>query len=441
MSTINVSLKRGNAIRRRHVSAVASRSFSLPSVRYRTNGVERLLLFIIPIAVPLQEWLPTVSGFSTLSLLFAFTLGYVVINNLQFLAITWNHPLFLVSYALVVSGALIETLHPYSEYAELGRIAQMILGAICIASLCRDRAALRSLVYGLIIAGLWVSIFLFLNYYGTLTQHSANDFLSASQVRSNVFESNPLGENLNTIAFVTAQGGVISLALALKSASWVKRVVLSGISTLCFAATFIPMSRGGIVVAAAGMVIVLIRHKADRGRAVMAVMVLSLGLAFFAPPVSISRLHYSADTAGGKVEARTRVFNAAMQELPNYVLTGVGVGNFWGAWGLASGFRHDAFRVSGAHNVFLQITIYWGVVGTFLLLVLIWLSFRCLPAYRSFDQLDLPVLGITVSVLLLSFVVHNLYAKEFSIGLGVLVASSVWIWPAHPNQRRAFRFK
>ena len=406
-----------------------------PELRYRTGKVELILLLAIAAALPLQEWLPTLSGFSALSLAFAVVVGYVLISSPRSLGSTWNHPVFLVAYALMFFGALAETFHPLTQYAELSRIAQMFVGAICIASLCRNRSALLSLIYGLVIAGFGMSILLFLNYYEVLTQYNTTDFAGASAVRGSVFQANPLGENLNTIAFVTAQGAVLSLALALKAVSSTRRAILLAASVLCLIATFIPMSRSGVVIAAAGALMVLLSHKGKRGRTLMAAMVLGLAVALCVPSVSISRLEFSSEPVEGKVEGRARVYRAVADELPNYLLAGVGVGNFWTSWGRSSAF-HRGHSVVGAHNVFFQITIYWGVIGLGLLVLLVWRCFRCLPRSAGSDPLGLCVLGIAVTVLLQALVIHNLYAKEFSIGLGVFVASSIWIWPTRKNNRR-----
>ncbi len=53
---------------------------------------------------------------------------------------------------------------------------------------------------------------------------------------------------------------------------------------------------------------------------------------------------------------------AVVEAIPEVSLMGVGTGNFWGQWGMWSGF-YSEFKgrgtIVGAHNAYLQILIYW----------------------------------------------------------------------------------
>lgn len=40
------------------------------------------------------------------------------------------------------------------------------------------------------------------------------------------------------------------------------------------------------------------------------------------------------------------------------------------------------------------------------------------------------LVGIGVSLVMMMMVRHVLFAKEYSLGLGMLVAASTWIWPS-----------
>jgi len=56
-------------------------------------------------------------------------------------------------------------------------------------------SALRSLIYGMAIAGLWMSIVLCLTYYGKVTQYSPTDFSwRISNFAAMSLRNNPLGE-------------------------------------------------------------------------------------------------------------------------------------------------------------------------------------------------------------------------------------------------------
>jgi hypothetical protein len=88
--------------------------------------------------------------------------------------------------------------------------------------------------------------------------------------------------------------------------------------------------------------------------------------------------------------------------------------------------------------MFLQVTIYWGLVGLLALVVVIWQGYRCLLHTGKGDALALGVLGIAVSALLLMPFISELYYKGFSLCLGILVAYDRWSLSsdAIPSERR-----
>lgn len=396
-------------------------------LRYPTTAMERWLLMATIVCLPLQDHIPNVAGFSIMYLLFAMLAAYVFLNRLRALARIWLHPVFLAAYILIAVGILVEFSHPYTSYSEIFRFALVIVGAIFIASVCRDKQALRAGIYGYLIAGVWMSILLFLTSYGALSGAAAADFNEASQVRAGMSTAIPLHANLNGMAFITAQGATLALALALATRQPRTRKLFLGIGLFCLLATFLPMSRSGILIAGISCAAVMFVHGVNV-RVIMAAIVLGLGILMWVPDVVFSRLAFSTEAREGKVEGRARVYTAAVEHFPEYMLTGVGVGNFWGVWGMHSKFA-SGHGVLGAHNVFIQVIIYWGLIGIGAFLAVIWQAYRCLPKQCGNDTEALCLPGIAISLLLLMLVMHNLYAKEFSLGLGLLVGARHWLWP------------
>jgi len=143
---------------------------------------------------------------------------------------------------------------------------------------------------------------------------------------------------------------------------------------------------------------------------------------------------FSTQVHDGKVEARARIYKASVEYLPEYVLTGVGMANYWGHWGAQHRFTGRT-GVVGAHNCFFQVTIYWGLAGFLALLTVIWQAYRYCPKHCGNDTLALSLLGIVVSVGLMLLIVPNLYSKPFSLGLGLLVGARYWIWPTGSCRR------
>jgi hypothetical protein len=393
-----------------------------------TSVLERLLLALMIVILPLEDHFILVPDFSMTFVVFGIVGMYVLLNRSIALGLVLRHPLFVAAYAFLGVAVLVELFHPNADFFEIGRIGQMIAGAILIASICRDRSSLKAACYGYVVTGIWLSLVLFLTSYDVLQGAKPMDFHEASQLRGEAFEENPVEGNLNGMAFVAAQGTVVAFASALTARSVLLRNFLMSAGLFCLVATFLPMSRSGVVIAIVSCASVLYTFGLRRGKA-MLLAALTVGAIFMWVPESVwTRMSFSTETYDGKMEGRARVYMAAIEHFPEYAIAGVGAGNFWSSWGRKSHFAKGG-GVSGAHNSFLQVTLYWGILGLVSLLVLLWQAYRCLPRYCNLEAESLCLLGIGVSLLLLSVVTHNVYAKQFSLGLGMLVGARCWIWP------------
>jgi hypothetical protein len=390
---------------------------------------ERVLLFLTIVILPLQEDLPVIAGFSAIFFLFAFVGLYVLILRPRSLRRILRHPVFLASYAFLIVCGLIETFHPYPRYSELFRMIQTFLGALFLASLCRDRKALQAGIWGYLIMAVGISAFLFLTSYGVLQSSDATDFSEATRVRLEVQSESSLTANPNTLGFFAAQGTTISLALALTTISRFRRYVFYGTLMVCGIATFLPMSRGGVAIAVICCGSVLLAAGFKHIKILIAIVPLLVAVILLVPDAALSRLVFAPQSsAEGKVEGRTRVYTAAIELLPEYVWTGIGFGNFWGPWGLTTDFAKRG-AVTGPHNAFIATIIYWGLPGLAALLFVILQAYRCLPRNTREDPQALCLFGIALSLVLFLMVMHVLSAKQFALGLGLLVGARCWIWP------------
>jgi hypothetical protein len=396
--------------------------------QYHTTTVERLLLLTAIVLIPLQPSLPAVAGFSTPYLIFATLAGYILLRRPRALARTWAHPAFLAAFVLLMVGALIESIHPLSRYSEIFRIGQMFVGAIFVASLCRDRRALHVSIYGFLIAGVLVSILLFGTTYGALRQATATDFGEASKVRHDAVAD--AADMVAGLAFTPARGAVVALALSLTAKSAKRSYLFLGIALFCIVGTFLPMSRSGIGVVGVSCATVMFAYGVRHVRVLLIATALAIGALIWVPEAVFARLTLTPETAAGKMESRQRIYQAAIDHLPEYIVTGVGAGNFKGSWGVQTDFYKKKVRsVYGAHNAFIQIAIFWGLAGLLMLIVVVYLAYCCLPRGGGKDVLVLSLYGIAVALLLQLMISHVLAAKEFSLGLGLLVGAHRWIWP------------
>jgi O-antigen ligase len=294
----------------------------------------------------------------------------------------------------------------------------MIFGGMIFATMCRDKQGLQTAIYSYMAGSLWLSVFLFLTTYGTLQRATASNYHEASQVREEASELMGLGGNLNSLAFLTTQGGVVAVALALAARSALQRGIFVGISLFCLVGSFLLMSRTGLVVTAGGCSTVLMTYRAKRMRALVLAMILLAAIVSWVPDVVFLRMDVTVE--GG----RSRTYKATLETLPDYFLTGVGAGHFWSRWNFTS-----AFQGLGAHNVYLQVTINWGLPALVALLGLIFQAYRCIPKRCDNDGLALCLPGLAISCLLMMLFSHTFYDKWYSFALGLVVAAQYWIWP------------
>jgi hypothetical protein len=395
--------------------------------QYATNRIEQWLLLATVALFPMQEQI-AVGGFSVMYLLFAAQAAYVIAKCPDCFAQTWLHPLLLAVYVFLCIGFVMEMTHPGSTYTEIYRMMQTFVGGIFVASVCRDRKALQSAMYGYLIVGAFTSIILFRSSYGALSGATAIDYGEADRVRDEVFAESPLQWNLNGLAFVTAQGTGVALALALTTLSRWRRYVFLAIALGCFVATFLPMSRSGVAILLGVCASVVLSYGIGRIKTVMIAVVIGAVMLTLVPGAVFSRLSFSTEAdQWGRMEGRAAVYTAFFHHLPEVVISGVGAGNFWGAWGRQSQFSSGR-AVAGAHNIFFQMTIYWGLPALLGLFGIIYQAYRCLPGRYRNDPLAMGILCIAVSLLLWSLTVHNLYDKTFGLGVGLLAGAHYWIW-------------
>ena len=146
------------------------------------------MLAMAIIALPAENHFLFLPGFSILFVLFGAIALYVTLARFSHLLRILFHPVFLAGYAFLGFGFLMEVTHDNADYHELIRVAQMIIGAILVATLCRDWAALRAACYGYLAAGLYLALLLFMTSYGALSQATSSNFQEASQLRAQAFE-------------------------------------------------------------------------------------------------------------------------------------------------------------------------------------------------------------------------------------------------------------
>ncbi len=398
--------------------------------QYRSTRIERLLLMVTIAMVPQQSNLPKPGGFSLLFILFGFLIFYQVACRPGIFLRTARHSVFVAAYIFVGVALIIEILHGNAAYNEIFRIVFMLVGGIVIASLCRDRKALLYGMYGYVAGSVVLSGLLFATTYGKFgSLSSSGSFHDVSFQRVQLFANNPLQDNLNTMSFFAAQGAIVAMVLTLTAKTSFGRYASLILSLSCIAGTLMPLSRSGVMILVLGFGAVLWVYGIMNFRVITMAAILGLVVMAWVPDAVFSRFRLTSEKhqSGEFQDSRTHVYAAVVKRIPEYVLFGVGMGRFYNEWGKQNEFRTPGGAVVGSHNCLAQVTINWGLIGLATFLMFIWRAYRCIPHRWGKDRLHLCLLGLAVSVMGWSMLMHDLQAKEFSLALGLLIATDLWM--------------
>lgn len=430
---------RGNVVRR----APGDTSVMIRQIvpQHPTTAIEQFLLMAVCIILPLEGNLPTVGGRSFPFIVFVVLTAYVVLCQTVILIKTLRHPVFLAGCTLVGVGLIMEFLHGSTAYFHVSGLFGIFLTLVrtaIIASLCRDQRALRCGLYGLLLAGVWLSIILFLTTYTSISSANVGGFIEAQRLRVRTLHDTPVYINWNAVAFFAALAAGVALALALSTRTRFQHAMFLAMSGICVIATFLTMSRSALISMALTFAAILYTYGIRRARVVRVAAILAIAILLWVPEAVYHRFTITPERApsGQDVSGRTQVYSAVMKHLPEHLLTGMGVSQFWGDWGRYSGFNitwssrsvFGGMGVFGAHNMYAQVTLYWGLLGLLAFFGLVWQVYRCLPRRNRADSLKLCLLGIAVAMLVRSNFTHNFERKEFAIALGLLAGASHWIW-------------
>ncbi len=391
---------------------------------------ERVLLVVLVVFLPFDDRFGaggvgvTVAVFAVLGLIVGFNRGSCLVR----VAV---HRRALPAFLFLLVTLTIEFFHPLPSITWWVRVAEMVLGMILIGSVCRDRRAIRAVLYAIVGVALVLGLPLTVETYGSSQAITASDFTESSQARSGLLSGTVLAANgINVVGTLMALGCAVAAGLSLTVGDFRGRVLLIGTFCLLLLATFLSFSRGAVLAAIAGGLGALLYHRSSLSSRAVRVLFLIATFILLVPAVILPRLTFSGENQAGKPESRSVMLDLCIQTAPEYLPVGVGSGNFWEKWGIEHGFNIYSDSVDGVHNGYLQTAIQWGLPGLAgFLLMLIGIA-RCLPPRRQVDPFgpSLAALFLALSVTLL--VAHNIYDKYFAVGFGIILGYGVWMRPA-----------
>ncbi len=397
--------------------------------------IEKVLLFLTFAVMPMQANLPKLRGFGFAFIIFGLVLAHQLFFRPRVFWLCARHRIYIAGYIFVGFIGVVELIHGNADVYGIVRIIFMLVGGIGVASLCRDRHTLYTGLIGYVVGAVVLSSILLMESYGNIRSISVTtgSFHDISSARGEAFSQSSLEENLNNIAFYASQGAIIALVLSLLGDSRTagRRFFFAVIGLICIVSTFVTMSRTGIMIFLVAAVAIAYSYGLLRARTVAAAILLGLVMLAAVPSSVFTRLTYTTEkSAGGYEDSRAHIYTAALKHLPEYALTGVGMGHFYGDWGHGTEFENMWGNVSGTHNCFAQVMICWGVGGLLTFSLIIWNAYRSLPRRRGQDPLLLCLLGISVSAAVFLMFTHEIELKQFSAVLGLLAAADLWIWRA-----------
>lgn len=401
------------------------RTAAAPRQAMPLAGTAAAALFALGLLLPLQDHIPAVMGFSAVTVVFALIIAGALAARPRATMRTAASPVFVAAFGLVAAGFIVERLHGNSDYGDVFRFAQAVVGAVAIGAFIRSKRCASALVKGLIAGATMVAGLMLTRGYSKIAAAEAQDFREAAATRVEALSSIGLRANANALAFVCAVGAVLSLAYAMKSSSRIARFVAALAAVICGTGMLVPMSRAGIAIAIAGGLFVMLASGVRKRILALVALAAIAWIAVAVPQSVYSRLQVTTELSrGGRMESRPRLFLNAVRAFPQYALKGVGAGNYWQFWAVENGLANDDEPV-GAHNTFFQVTMYWGAVALFFLILIVWRSARALRGAPR-DAIEMAVKALGVMLLLRVLVTHNFYAKEFSIGLGLISGYPLW---------------
>lgn len=398
--------------------------------RRRIPRVERFLLVIAVISIPFENRvtapmpIPLLGAPSVTWLAFAALGAFIVVRSPSALARVARHPAVVPVYVFLVVAVLMEITHVGPSFEYWWRTVQMVIGALFVAAACRDRDTVRAASVALVLVGLGLALLLVATTYSPLRHTRANTFTEVSAIRNDLLSQSFKSAEINSSAFLIAEAAAVAFALGLTGRSRRERNLYVATGLICFFAVFLSLSRGGVAVVLAAVILVLL--KVSRNKPVVAFRIFAVAIiaAVVIPHSVYARLQLTPDLKGHK-DPRIQVYDSALKYLPEYVTFGVGAGGFAAQWGVDHGFvKHG--NVLNTHNTFVQVAIYWGLPGLLALLYVVFAMWRALPPGRADLVTSVVLKALALALLVLMLSSHTIYGKEVSLTIGLVLGSRVW---------------
>jgi O-antigen ligase len=241
----------------------------------------------------------------------------------------------------------------------------------------------------------------------------------------------------NQLAAVLVAGTVIALALAVvEKGKPLLRIIYASAAGICLVATFLTLSRAGIIALVLAMIAAVLAGGRWRPQAALTAFFVFLSLvgffAFVATPHQRERV---TQVGQGSTTGRSDIWTVGWRMVEAHPVRGVGVGQFEGQsvhYLIAPGTirRSDLIvdQPKVAHNIYLHILAEMGVVGLVPFLLILGFALRCaLLAAREFarrgdtamDLVSRSVFVGLIGILSADFFASEQFSKQLWLLLGI----------------------
>lgn len=395
-----------------------------------STAIERWLVVLLTLWVPLDAVVPIGPGLSLGTLLLALLLTLMLLTRPRVLTAVLASPYLVPIYLFLGVTICIELIHPFASLDWWFQVAQMLIGAVIVAAAIRSSRAVAWALFGLVIGGTLAGAFLTIlswDDFAAIGDISGN---SAFAARQTALSGTVLVTNLNTIAAYTAVAFSVSVCFAL-ARSGRARLLYMGAASCCAFGSIFSGSRGSLAIGVFGLLVAFLLRLRTGGRLKASAMValLIFAVAVLVPASAFGRAA-DTDVGAGSRDSRLELWNAFSANLGEVAPIGIGYGNFKTVWGTENGFalRNDLSPIL-THNSYTQLMINWGWAPLAIFVYYLMRIGRGVWRSESYDELRLPCMVLLATAAASLLFTHTLYAIQFTLAFGVSMGTAVWTNP------------
>ncbi len=396
---------------------------------YKSSLFDKVLLFLVVAAIYFEPLLPYFGGSSSTFFLFVFVAVYVAFTRAEAMLKIARSRFFLVIVMFTAVCVLMESIHQNQNYEYIVRFINMGLGIFTVSLLCRDKQALEVTINAFLICSAANSVYLISGPFNYLRTYSAEGFNDSSKARIQAFSEFSMRDYLNDISIFSALGSIFGIiSFVYEKIRW-KKVVIAMLILLSLIGIFLPASRTGALIFFVGLFMFGYKSKLKLKPLIVPILIFTVAVILIVPDVVWVRIGYIAQI--GEIhgeDSRTKLYQAILNNIDQYFLTGVGSGHYWKGWAVNAGITNinDVYVPMAPHNAFFQVWIFWGLPGLLSFLYMMYIFSKALKKNISDNRLKATVYIFMLIIPVVFLFYSNYYHKAFAVGVGLMLAVRFW---------------